>query len=278
MALVINYVNSALEVYGIPESQRVNCSLLLCIQSAYSYVSEKLLQSYIPSMISRTIAILRNWPSIILKKSVCITRKNETGFPSSSNMIWDIIMWAASYSLCHDFNLSVHFYVPCSLLHYLELFAGTGKRAMLTNIIIIYVFQWRSLGVSIKSAVKESMIGQTTQRYYSPFLLPASEESVGKKRRQSHQPGNIHYIGYRVTARLILIIIHDRLLKRSTFWSCGSSRHEAAPWCVPEAAGPSPASWQGAHGKSQPSPWNKSLLLPGSIVSLTYPALLKGQT
>jgi len=43
VALVINYVNTTLEFYGIPESQRVNYSFLLDMQSFYSYRSEKLL-------------------------------------------------------------------------------------------------------------------------------------------------------------------------------------------------------------------------------------------
>lgn len=41
VALVFNYVNSTLEIYGIPVSKRVNYSFLLYIECFYSYISEK---------------------------------------------------------------------------------------------------------------------------------------------------------------------------------------------------------------------------------------------
>lgn len=144
-ALVINYVKSILELYGTPESQRVNYIHLLYIGGLFSYVSEELLQSYIPSMISETIAILWNWALIISEKSVCITGKNETGFPGSSIMIWDIIGWVASYSLCHNFDFSVHFYGPWSPLYYLKLFEGTKWCAIIMNVIFSTCFSMEEL-------------------------------------------------------------------------------------------------------------------------------------
>lgn len=108
--------------------------------------------------------------------------KNETRFPVSSNVIWDTIGWVGSYTVCRNFNLPVNFYAPCSPLYCPGFFAERKKRAVLMNIVIPCAFQWRSLGVSIKSVVKDIMIGQTTQKYYSLSLASCRWGVSGKEK------------------------------------------------------------------------------------------------
>jgi len=92
-------------------------------------------------------------------------------------MIWHIIEGVASYSLCHNFNVSVHFYAPFSPLYYLELLAERRKCVMLMNIIIPYAFQGRSLGVSTSSVVRNE-----THRNITPSPASCRGEMRGKEK------------------------------------------------------------------------------------------------